>query len=261
MPTPARRSFAVLLALFFLLSATACSDDPSVHPEVDFKPALLPVKFTIGPNGVDVSGESTIVTPVGLFSINAKYSLPDRPQNAIYVVIRDRTRNRGVDDIYLVNYGGGALRAVVDGRTEIQVEDGRVTIDVTSGRIRTIQLSRTPAAASAAGPNAVESWWHNGARKWDAGWDRSLYKPFALTRLAYDDSTLNKWYGLGFLWFLARLAVTLLVIPLDVVLSVVFLLAQGSYYFWGPTGQNIIYGVGLLAVLALGAMAWVSIRA
>ncbi|WP_306207220.1 hypothetical protein [Actinoplanes sp. RD1] len=260
MPTPARWSFAALFALFLLLSLPACTDDPAVHPEVHFKPVLLPVKFTIGPDGVDVSGESTMVTPVGVFSINAKYSLPDRPRDAVYVVIRDRSRNRGVDDIYLVDHGGGSLRAVVDGRTTIEVQDGRVTIDVTGGRVGVVQLSRTPSAASASRPNAVRSWWDNGTRKWDAGWDRSLYKPFVLTRWAYDDATLGKWHGLGFLWFLARLAVALLMIPLDVVCSVVFLLAQGAYYFWGPTGQNIVYGVGLLAVLGLGAMGWVGAR-
>jgi hypothetical protein len=33
-------------------------------------------------------------------------------------------------------------------------------------------------SASADQPGAIESWWTNGVRKCNAGYDRSVYKPF-----------------------------------------------------------------------------------
>jgi hypothetical protein len=61
---------------------------------------------------------------------------------------------------------------------------------------------------------------------WSKGWEASLYKPFMLTRWAYDDSTIDKWCGLGFVWFLLRLALTLVLLLVDLVLSSIFLAAQ-----------------------------------
>jgi hypothetical protein len=149
-----------------------------------------------------------------------------------------------------VRAGGDRLDAVVDGRTEIAVEDGRVTIDVSGAKVKTIQLKQSRVVA-AAGPTGVALWWHNGMSRWNAGYDRSPYKPFMLTRWAYDDSTMSSFYGVGFIWFLLRLALAIMLSIVDLLLTAVFLIAQFFNYFFGPTGANIVWGIFLLAVLYL----------
>ena len=71
----------------------------------------------------------------------------------------------------------------------------------------------------------------------------------ALVRWAYDDSTISKWYGLGFVWFLIRFALMLLLLIPDLLLTLVYLLAGGAFLFFGSTGQNVVYGLAALLTL------------
>jgi hypothetical protein len=255
---------AVALSAVLLVTAmvAACGgdNDAGLKPEIGYKPVLLPVKFVAGTDGVSVEGESDIVTPIGVFSLNAGYDL-DGPQSSTYVVIRNRKqRPAPADNVFRVRAGGDRLDAVVDGRTEIAVENGRVTIDVTGAKVKVIQLKQTRVVAADAGPTGVALWWHNGLSSWNAGYDRSPYKPFMLARWAYDDSTLGKFYGIGFVWFLLRLALAIVLCLADLVLTAVFLTAQFFTYFFGPTGANIVWGVFLLAIIYLLARGFHALR-
>ncbi|MFC7534325.1 hypothetical protein [Actinoplanes sp. GCM10030250] len=246
------RCLVAVLILFAVVPVAGCEDEVKAHPEVEYKPALLPIKFTVGPDGIDVAGESTIVTPIGVFSVNAKYELPPQQKDSIFVVIRDRHQGKsGFDSVYEVRAGGGALKAVVNGRTEIAVADGQVTIDVTAGDIKVIQLQKTEVIAVAQRPEGMSTWWDQAAGKWNTGYDRSPYKPFMLSRGAYDDATISIWYGIGFLVFLVRLALAVLMIPFDIVLTIVFLIAQFFYLFWEASGQNVVWGLLVLVVVVL----------
>jgi len=240
-----------LILLAALLPASAC-DQGTTEPSAGFKPILLPVKFSIGPQGVSVTGDSSIVTPIGEFSITARYTLPNRPRDSIFVIIRDYKRGRdGTDDIYLVRSGGDNFTAVVNGETTIGVRDGQVTIDITKGTIKSIQFQQIEPVAAKAEQGAIEAWWSNGVRKWNAGWKSSFYKPFAMTRWAYDDSTIGKAYGLGFVWFMLRFTLTVVLAVVDLLLTLIFVVAQGAYWFWGPTGRNIVWGLVALPIFWL----------
>jgi hypothetical protein len=249
-----RRLVALPLVVFLTCTVVACGGSSSgMQPELEYKPIILPVKFVVGVDGVEMSGESSIVTPVGVFTLNAGYNL-SRPQNSTYVVIRNRRqRPAPADNVFRVRAGGDRLDAVVDGHTEVAVKDGWVMIDVSGAKVRVIQLQQTRVVSADAGPAGVALWWHNGLSRWNAGYDRPPYKPFMLTRWAFDDATLGKYYGLGFLWFLLRLALAILLFVVDLALTLVFLIAQFFNYFFGPTGANIVWGVFLLIILYVTA--------
>ena len=180
-----------------------------------YGPPLLPVEFVISEDGISVEADRSIVTPVGSFSVGAKYELPYREPDTIYVFIRDN----GFDKVYNVRTGGGEFTAVVDGTTTIQVKDGRVLIDVSEGSVRSIKFQRVEADAVAAGNRGGDSNWAAQQRaKWNHGYETSFYHPFALSRWAYDDTTISKWCGIGFVWFLLRLFLAVILLAVDIVL-------------------------------------------
>ncbi|KXK63570.1 hypothetical protein AWW66_02115 [Micromonospora rosaria] len=211
---------------------------------------MLPVALTVGPDGVAVEGDTGVVTPIGEFSIGAQYSLPSRSKDEIYVLLRDQKKGKsGFDKVFRVRAVGDQLTVVVNGSSTIQVKDGQVLIDVTDGAVKKVQFKRVGQAAVKEGG---DSYWSKVGAKWDKGWDSSLYKPFVFTRWAYDDSTIGKWCGLGFVWFLVRLALTIVLLFVDLALTSIFLVAQVAYLFWAGTGRNIVWGVATLAVIISG---------
>ncbi len=227
------------------LTLSACGG--TTTPGASYKPAFLPVELSVGPDGVAIHGDSTIVTPIGEFSIGASYSLPEREPDTIYVVVRDRKRaGIGLDSVFKIRAGTDEFSAVVNGTTTIEVRNGEVLIDVTDGSIKRIQFKRGTGTGPQEQRGTFAGWWHHGVQKWDNGWSASPYKPFILSRWAYNDSTIGKWYGVGFLWSLLRLALAVVLALIDVVLSAVFLVAQLAYFFFGPTGRNIVWGLVIL---------------
>lgn len=244
-----RRAISLTLAIAVLFGLAACGGDTT--PTVSYKPDFLPVKLNIGADGVSISGDKSIVTPIGEFSIGASYSLPKRESASIYVILRDRNRGekgrgeKGFDDVYLVKSGSDDFIAVVNGKTTIQIRDGQVLIDVTDGTIESVEFKRGEPTTK----EGETSWWDETTQRWDNGYHSSWYKPFALCTWAYDDSTISKWWGAGFVWFLIRLILALLLGLVDILLSVVFLLAQVAYMLFGPTGRNIVWGIAILALL------------
>jgi hypothetical protein len=250
---------ALLLTIVVTMSLGACGGSTSV--DASYKPAFLPVELSVGPDGVSVHGDSAIATPIGEFSIGASYSLPDRDPDTIYVIIRDRKRaGIGLDTIFRVKTGGDDFVVVVNGTTTIEVRNGQVVIDVTDGSIKSIKFKRSISTGPQEQQSGLSKWWHHGVKKWDDGWKSSPYKPFMLSRWAYDDSTISKWYGIGFAWFLARLVLALILGIFDIVLSLIFLVAQLAYWFFGPTGRNIVWGIVVLLFLIWMARVVAAVR-
>jgi hypothetical protein len=95
---------------------------------------------------------------------------------------------------------GYQFAAGVNGTTTISVSQDQVLIDVTTGKVQEITFKRVDSQLAEASGGI--GWWHTVTSRWDEGWARSWYKPFMLSSWAYDDSTITKWYGIGFLWFL-----------------------------------------------------------
>ena len=236
-----RKAWIVVLFSIFIVSCVACGSN--VQARLSYKPAFLPVKLTVSSSGVSIGGDTSLVTPIGTFSIGASYQLPPRRSDSIYVIIANR--KTGYDRIFEVLTGKDQFTVIVNGTTSIDVSNGQVGIDVTKGSIRSITFKRLAKAVPEQGNTT--------AIRWDTGWSQSWYKPFDLTRWAYSDSTIEKWYGIGFIWFLLRLVLAILLIAVDAILSIGFLLGQCGFIIFGPTGRNIVYG--LLVLSALGAIA------
>lgn len=230
------------LAFLITLGCAACTEN-NPGSSITYTPEFLPVHLTLSQSGVSIGGNTSLITPVGSFSIGASYQLLPL-YNGTYVVLRNRTT--GYDKIFEVHYGGSQFSAVINGTTDIEVSNGQVLIDVTAGNIKEVTFKHIPNETP---KQSQPSWLHPITARWDAGWKQSWYKPFALTRLAYNDSTIEKWYGIGFVWFLLRLILTIVFFIIDVILSLGFLLGQIGFLFFGATGRNVIYGILVLIAL------------
>ncbi|MFI6181148.1 hypothetical protein ACIA8R_36870 [Nonomuraea sp. NPDC051191] len=245
----------VVLAVMILTTA-GCA---GTGMKASYHPTFLPVKLEWGSDGmVQVSGETSLVTPVGVFSIGAAYNLPEADDDAFYVVVRDARKSpdnpdvAGFDHIYKVNSGSGEFTAVVNGTAVIQVVRRQVIVDVTNGTVRTIEFRNAETAVKERSAGIGD--------RWQEFWDASFYSPMALSRWAYDDSTMSSWFGLGFLWFLVRLALAIVLGVVDVILVVGCTLAAVAYVLIGPTGRNIVYGVEALLLLFLALSSWAGLK-
>lgn len=247
---PLRVVARVMLAAM-LLAVTGCA---GTDVKATFHPALLPVKLEWGPSGVQVVGETSIVTPIGVFSMSAEHALWAKSSNALYVIFRDSGRSLegstvpGIDTVWEVRSGGGQFTAVINGTAVIQVTDQEVLIDVTDGTLKVIEFKSAQAV--------MQQQTSGIGQRWQTFWDGCVYTPMSLSRWAYDDSTIGSWFGLGFVWFLLRLVLAIILGVVDVLLTIGCFLAAVAFLFLGPTARNITYGVEVLVVLFLGALTW-----
>ncbi|MDQ1294083.1 MAG: hypothetical protein QG608_1966 [Actinomycetota bacterium] len=237
------RRFGVLLAVIFASLVVGCGGQTDV--KTGYQPPYLPVRFVYSAEGgFRIEGESEIVTLVGRFSIGADYSIDPPDSQQIVVILRDR--DEGEDRIFRVRSGEGVFTAELNGSTTVQIVDRQVLIDVTNGSVKSVSLKRTPGAGIR---EKKPNWWTERRDAWNVGWSESWYEPYAMTRWAYDDSTIGKAYGLGFAWFLFRLALAIGLAVIDTILSFFFLLGQIAYVIGGPTWRNIVHGVAVLFVI------------
>ena len=250
------RKYASVLAAVALIGLLCTACGGTVSPEASFKPRFLPFEISIGASGhSSIEGSLSWTTEIGEFSIGAKYELPPKKSDSIFVILRNR--HTGFDKVYEVRTDGDQFNAVVNGTTSITITNDQVLIDVTSGNIRSVAFKQVNNQISEAS-NA--SWMsrtgHAIAARWDAGWSQSWYKPYDLSKWAYSDSTINKWYGVGFVWFLLRLVLAIILALVDTVLTAGFLLGQLGFILFGPTGRDVIYGLMvLIAIVAAGSAA------
>jgi hypothetical protein len=244
-----------VLLVAMVLTTAGCK---GTEVKTSYHPAFLPVKLEWGPSGMKVTGESSLVTPIGIFSIGAEYSLPDKEADVLYVILRDNHPPpnspdiAGLDRIYKVRSGEGRFTAVVNGTAVIQVVDRQVLIDVTNGNVQTIEFRGAEPA--------VQERTSTIGDRWQTFWDDSSYSPMSLSRWAYDDSTMTSWFGLGFVWFLVRLALAIVLGVIDLLLTVACTLAAVAFVFFGPTARNITYGVEALTFLIISGLAWAVFR-
>ncbi|MDA0632448.1 hypothetical protein OUY22_03400 [Nonomuraea sp. MCN248] len=232
------------VAVVMMLGGSGCAGS---GVKASYRPALLPVKLEWGNGNINITGETSIVTPVGVFSVGLEHSVVAKKADALYVIFRNRHASlpgssvAGVDHIYEVMSGGGRFVAVVNGTATIEISDQEVLIDVTDGALKVVEFK---------GAQAVVQEQQGGvALRWQQFWDDCFYSPMGLSRWAYDDSTIDSWYGLGFLWFLFRLFFALILGVVDLVLTVGCFLAAVGFLVAGQTGRNIVYGVEVLVFL------------
>jgi hypothetical protein len=217
----------LIVAVLAGLLCSACGGTAS--PNFSYKaPAFLPFHFSIGKqdDNPTVSGSFSWVNELGVFSIGGQYELPPAKPDTMRVILENR--HTGFDKIYQVRTDGDQFAAVVNGTTTISVYQDEVTIDITSGSIRSISFKRVdnqvPEARNVTNP--VSKVVNTAASRWDSGWARSWYKPFMLSSWAYDDSTVTKWYGAGFILFLLRLVLACFLGIVDVVGTILFFIGQ-----------------------------------
>lgn len=241
--------FAPLL-IILLVGLSGCGNGGSVQGA--YKPTFLPFKINYSPeSGMTVTGDRSLVTPLGEFSIGAKYTLPRRPADAIRVILRGRVAR--FDKIYDLGGHAGEFEATLNGTMKIQVNDRTVTLDITQAEVKSVEFRPAQQTAQEASPNLLSK----AIDRWRLYWNEGFYSPLALSRWAYDDSAMGKWYGLGFVWFLVRLVLALILGILDIVLILVCVFAACFYVFFGATGRNIAYGLCSL----FGCLIFYSVRA
>jgi hypothetical protein len=233
----ARKSCIAVIAVPLLaLLCSACGG--SVSPTLSYKaPAFLPFSINIGKhdNNPTIEGNVSWITELGTFSIGAQFELPPPVNDTIRVILRNR--DTGFDQIYQVRTGGDQFAAVVNGSTTISVSQDQVLIDITDGTIQSItfkQVNNQIAEAQSSG-NGISRVVRTPMNRWDTGWNRSWYKPFMMSRWAYDDSTITKWYGIGFAWFILRLVLACFLGILDVLLTIFFFLGQLAVLCFGSS--------------------------
>jgi len=248
-----KKLLAAVVGVLLLVLCAACAsgDGGSVSWSPD---GLLPVKLTLGINGYEISGSATLATDMGQFSLGAHYDLAPPTKSQIYVILEDR--KTGFDHIFAVDTGGAEFTAVLNGTTVVTVTDDEVTIDVTSGTIKQISFKHVTDQVAVSAPQSFPgNVWHGVWSRWDKGWSESWYKPYSLTRWAYSDSTIEKWYGVGFVWFLLRLIFAMAMFLVDTVLSAGFVIGQVFFMFFGATGRDVTYGIMILFLLVAGGAA------
>jgi hypothetical protein len=243
-----KKSVRMLAVVLLLGLLTACG---TVSPRITYQAEFLPVEIVYSPpDHFSIEGSHSWASPIGEFSIGASYELPPRETNSIFVILRDR--RTGYDNIFEVNTQGEQFSAVVNGTTVISVTNDQVLIDVTNGNIKKISFKRVNSQlAEATGKNWFSHTAHATAARWNQGWSQSWYKPYSLAKWAYDDSTIEKWYGAGFVWFLLRLIFAIVLALVDTVLTIGFLIGQLGFLVFGATGRDALYGLEVLGVLVI----------
>lgn len=224
-----RKTWVTLIVAALIGVLCSACDGGTVSPNFSYSaPLFLPFHFSIGKkdNNPTLSGNVSAVTELGVFSIGAQFELPPSQPETMRVILENR--RTGFDRIYQIRTGGDQFAAVVNGTTTISVSQDEVTIDVTSGSIRSISFKRVanPIPEAQANGNPVTHVTNTAAGRWDSGWDRSWYKPFMLSGWAYDDSTVTKWYGAGFVLFFLRLILAIILGLFDLFFTIFFFIGQ-----------------------------------
>ena len=248
-----RAWLATLVLLGFAALAFLRPGSDSTGTNVTYQPfSFLPLSFNISGSGISVQGNKSLATPIGDFSISTHRSLAPTDGKSIYLILRDR--RTGYDRVFDVHTGSDDFSTVINGTTSINVTNDQVMIDVTSGSIKKITFQRTSGEIpERSQPNWLQRQWHKPFASWDTGYHESWYHYFGLSRWAYSDNTMGQWYGIGFVWFLLRLALAVTLGFIDVFLSAGLLIGQIFFVLFGPTGRDVSYG--LLVIATLGVVA------
>ncbi|QYC43801.1 hypothetical protein Nocox_31100 [Nonomuraea coxensis DSM 45129] len=203
----------------------------------EYEPPGLPLSLEWGPDGLQITPEAKVVTPLGAFTIGA--DLPPAAGDSFLLVVRQATPDGPRDLVYRVDEPGSAVDVLVNGTTVVRVAGRQVFLDATRGEIQSIEFRPAAPAAARQGANHF-------AEQWRKYWEDCWYTPLALASWAYDDSPVDGFFD--FVWFVIRLALAIALGLLDALLTVGCALAGAAYMFYGPAGRNIAYGLEILAI-------------
>ncbi len=124
----------VLLLTVTLLNA-------HIIPIVTYKPPLLPFSISINTDGkITISGDLSIVTPLGTFSIGADY-VPFAKDGFTTVVIRNQREN--TEEAYQIKTGDESISVEVENGI-VYARDRWILIDIKDNNTQTLMFSKGP---------------------------------------------------------------------------------------------------------------------
>ena len=129
---------------------TAC--DAPAEPYISYQPLGLPVTFVMTTTGIEVEAGWSVVTPIGVFGLGAKFPVSSQQPGDMILILRDLAA--GKDTIYRIQ-GGESATIVADGRVVVQVSPSEVIVDITNAH--TIQVNPPPPGALRRAPPARSS--------------------------------------------------------------------------------------------------------
>ncbi|OVE80172.1 hypothetical protein BVY01_00670 [bacterium I07] len=212
-----------LYSLFILLlNCSNSADNFTLHPDY----------IQIDQNrNIQFIGDMDFLKPLGVFD---SVLLPkSKNEKGEYILIlNDAFLNKAF--IYRINRDEYDVEAVLAGNIVHYFVDGQVKVDIRNTNVNKIyfRIGTEP-------------------KKKKEFWAGTLfgYRPFVLAKWCYDDSTIQKWHGLGFVVFLVRLFGSLILLIIDVILTLIFGVGQILYHLFGVTARNI--GIGILFLIIL----------
>ncbi len=116
---------------------------------VFWKLPFLPLTLHVGSEGVELSGSSSIATPLGSFGLEATANLTEkeRPVRIRNVVVEKkdmllilRNPDRWGDKIYKIT-GGKEISVFTNGQTLISAKNGTIVIDVSKGNVTEVKFA------------------------------------------------------------------------------------------------------------------------
>jgi hypothetical protein len=137
----------IVLLIFPFFSPPPAQAEKSAG--VFWKIPFLPLTLHVGSDGVQLSGSSSIATPLGTFGLEASADLieRERPARVETVVVEKndlllvvRNPEKWGDKIYKIA-DGNEISVFTNGQTLILAKDGTVIIDVSNGEVTEIKLA------------------------------------------------------------------------------------------------------------------------
>ncbi|MDM8522917.1 DUF4384 domain-containing protein [Desulfococcaceae bacterium HSG8] len=141
------RSFLLLVTLLTLPVCQAQADDTDYGVYWDVP--LLPITLHVGTQGIEVSGRASVVTPVGVFGMEATSDIleKEKPARIRDVVVKRNdlllvVRNTGKwgDKIYKVK-DGNEISVLTNSQSLVMARNGNVVVDVSRGDVNEINFA------------------------------------------------------------------------------------------------------------------------
>ncbi|MDM8523250.1 DUF4384 domain-containing protein [Desulfococcaceae bacterium HSG8] len=142
------RNFLLTMTLLtFFMFPVSHADDTEY--EVYWDVPLLPITLHVGTQGIEVSGRASVVTPVGVFGVEATSDILEKEKPArirdvvvkkedLLLVVRDP--RKWDDKIYKVK-DGNEISVFTNGQSLVTAKNGNVVIDVSRGDVSEINFA------------------------------------------------------------------------------------------------------------------------
>lgn len=131
------RTFIIFIVIILsTISSNVNADNDNDGPYAEYKPPFLPFVITVDNEGIHISGEASIVTPLGSFSVGYSHNLLKKEHKNLMLVIKDQEK----EHVYEID-SNQKLYVFVNGTTLIEAQNNVVIIDATKSKKLKIQLS------------------------------------------------------------------------------------------------------------------------